>query len=198
MPVAMPTWRKVLLAPEAMPLRWGGTTEMADEASTGLTVPIPMPATMKPGSRTVHPEEAWVVAMSRQPTAIRRRPVPEEVSGVDPHGQLAGERGHDEGEHGDGQEADPGGQRSVAQVVLDVEGQVQEQGEDRRGDGEGGQRDAHHGRPLEQGQVEHGVVLSPLGHEEDDQKDRRSDQQPEDQGAVPTRRRCHGPGRRPA
>ena len=32
MPVAIPTCRKVLLAPEAMPLRSGGTTEMAEEA----------------------------------------------------------------------------------------------------------------------------------------------------------------------
>ncbi len=76
MPVAMPTWRKVLLAPEAMPLRSGGTTEMADEASTGLTVPIPMPATTNPGSSTVQAEVAWVVAISRQPTAIRSRPAP--------------------------------------------------------------------------------------------------------------------------
>ena len=72
----MPTWRKVLLAPDAMPLRSGGTTEMADDASTGLTAPIPIPATMKPGSRTVQPDEAWVVPISRQPTAIRRRAVP--------------------------------------------------------------------------------------------------------------------------
>ena len=76
MPVAMPTWRKVLLAPEAMPLRSGGTTEMADEASTGLTVPIPMPAMMNPGSSTVQPDAAWVVAITRQPTAIRSSPDP--------------------------------------------------------------------------------------------------------------------------
>ena len=76
MPVAIPTWRKVLLAPEAIPLRCGGTTEMAEEASTGLTVPIPIPAATKPGRSTVQPEEAWVVAMRRQPTAIRNMPVP--------------------------------------------------------------------------------------------------------------------------
>ena len=37
MPVAMPTWRNVLLAPEAMPARCGATTEMAADASTGFT-----------------------------------------------------------------------------------------------------------------------------------------------------------------
>ena len=49
---------------------------MAEEASTGFTVPIPMPAATKPGRSTVHPDEAWVVAMSRQPTAMRNMPVP--------------------------------------------------------------------------------------------------------------------------
>ena len=49
MPVAMPTWRKVLLAPDAIPLRCGSTTEMEADASTGFTIPIPAPATMKPG-----------------------------------------------------------------------------------------------------------------------------------------------------
>ena len=41
MPVAMPTWRNVLLAPEAMPLRCGCTTETAPEASTGFTIADP-------------------------------------------------------------------------------------------------------------------------------------------------------------
>ena len=36
MPVAIPTWRKVLLMPEAMPLRAGGTTPIAVEASGGV------------------------------------------------------------------------------------------------------------------------------------------------------------------
>ena len=49
---------------------------MADEASTGLMVPIPTPATMNPGRSTVHPEVAWVVAINRHPTAISRSPVP--------------------------------------------------------------------------------------------------------------------------
>ena len=53
MPVAMPTWRNVLLAPDAMPLRWGWTTETAPEARTGFTMPTPKPARMNPGSSTV-------------------------------------------------------------------------------------------------------------------------------------------------
>ena len=54
MPVAMPTWRNVLLMPDAMPLRRGATTPIAVEASGGLTMPIPTPATRKPGSSAVH------------------------------------------------------------------------------------------------------------------------------------------------
>ena len=56
MPVAMPTWRKVLLMPDAIPLRCGGTTPTAVEASGGLIMPIPMPATMKPASSAVQRE----------------------------------------------------------------------------------------------------------------------------------------------
>ena len=55
-PVAIPTWRNVLLIPDAMPLRAGGTTPIAVEARIGLTVPMPAPATRKPASRAVHPE----------------------------------------------------------------------------------------------------------------------------------------------
>ena len=53
MPVAMPTWRNVVLMPDAMPLRCGGTTPTAVEASGGLTRPTPTPATRKPGSSAV-------------------------------------------------------------------------------------------------------------------------------------------------
>ena len=76
MPVAMPTWRKVLFAPDAMPLRSGGTTLIAAEARTGFTVPIPMPVTMNPGSRTVQPDEAWTWDMRNRPMATISRPLP--------------------------------------------------------------------------------------------------------------------------
>ena len=39
MPVAMPTWRNVLLMPEAAPLRRGSTTPIAAVASAGLSHP---------------------------------------------------------------------------------------------------------------------------------------------------------------
>ena len=55
--------------PEAIPARRGSTTPTAVEASGGLTIPAPTPATRKPGISTVQVDEA----LSR---AIRNRPAP--------------------------------------------------------------------------------------------------------------------------
>ena len=76
MPVAMPTWRNVLLAPEAMPLRCGCTTETAPEARTGFTVPTPNPARMNPGSSTVQADVGWVVPINRSPPVTTSIPMP--------------------------------------------------------------------------------------------------------------------------
>ena len=46
-PVAMPTWRKVELIPDAIPLRSSGTTPIAVDASGGLTRPTPAPAAVR-------------------------------------------------------------------------------------------------------------------------------------------------------
>ena len=51
MPVAMPTWRKVLLMPDPIPAFAAGTTPTAVEAIAGLIMPIPAPATRKPGEQ---------------------------------------------------------------------------------------------------------------------------------------------------
>ena len=162
-PVAMPTWRKVELAPDPMPLRSTGTTATDDEASTGLTIPMPAPASRNPGRSWVHPDPGVVVAISSRPTATSSSPM------------LIGNRlwtltvrrpaigCHQEGHHRDGQEPDPGGERTVAQAVLDVEGDVQEQGEDRRRQREGRDRYPGHGRPAEQRQVEHRIGHPQLG-----------------------------------
>ncbi len=69
-PVAIPTWRNVLLIPDAIPERFAGTTLTAVDASAGLTIPIPTPPTMKPASRCVQVESAWSPPSGR---ARRRR-----------------------------------------------------------------------------------------------------------------------------
>ena len=75
-PVAMPTWRKVLLMPEAMPLRCGSTTPTAALASVGLTIPIPSPPIRKPGNSAVHAEEASSLPISSSATPTRASPTP--------------------------------------------------------------------------------------------------------------------------
>ena len=75
-PVEMPTWRNVELMPEAIPARRGSTTPTAVEASGGLTIPAPTPATRKPGISTVHDDEALSRAIRNRPTATSNRPPP--------------------------------------------------------------------------------------------------------------------------
>ncbi len=75
-PVAIPTWRKVLLIPEAMPLREWCTTPTAVDASGGLIMPMPAPASTKPGISVVHPEFASIAVMLRRPPLTSRRPEP--------------------------------------------------------------------------------------------------------------------------
>ena len=74
MPVAMPTCRKVLLIPEPIPARCGGTTPTAVEASGGLMSPTPTPAMRNPGSRTVQAESASSRASSSSAIPIRNSP----------------------------------------------------------------------------------------------------------------------------
>jgi len=76
MPVAMPTWRKVELMPEAMPDREGGTTPTAVEASGVLMNPVPMPATIMPGIRCVQSEDGLRPRISSSPVPTRMNPPP--------------------------------------------------------------------------------------------------------------------------
>jgi len=76
MPVAMPSWRKVLLIPEAMPARSWRTVETAVVASGAFTKPMPMPPTMKPGSSVVHPESPEMPLISQSERAHNPSPKP--------------------------------------------------------------------------------------------------------------------------
>ncbi len=131
MPVAMPTWRKVLDDPVDIPLRSGGTTDTVAEATTGLVIPTPMPATMNPGSRTVQVESAWTPGHQVAAEGHQQQAEAEQEAGLDPHGELAGERGDHEGQDGDGKEPQPGGEGAVPEHLLEVQREVEEHGEDR-------------------------------------------------------------------
>ena len=74
-PVAIPTWRKVLLIPIAIPLRCGGTTPIAVAASAGLTNPTPAPARRNPASNAVQCEVAFRPRI-RSSAPARPAPVP--------------------------------------------------------------------------------------------------------------------------
>ena len=106
MPVAMPTWRNVLLAPEAMPLRWGCTTETAPEARTGLTMPMPSRQTRKPGRRTVQVEFGLVVPMRRSPPVTKSIPMPNRRRELHAARSGARRRRHEEDDQRHGEEAD--------------------------------------------------------------------------------------------
>jgi hypothetical protein len=75
-PVAVPTWRKVELIPEATPALRGWTTPTAVLASGGLTIPMPMPVRMKPRIRWVQPVEAPIPAISHRPSPTSNMPGP--------------------------------------------------------------------------------------------------------------------------
>ena len=76
MPVAMPSCRNVLLIPDAMPARSTRTVETAVEASGALTMPMPIPPTMKPGRRVVQSESIEMPLISHIESATRPRPAP--------------------------------------------------------------------------------------------------------------------------
>ena len=160
MPVAIPTWRKVLLMPEAMPLREWCTTPMAVEASGGLIIPMPAPASTKPGIRVVQPEVGVDGGHRQQPGATSSRPRPEQQPDRHAHAQPPGDRRDDERQQRHRQEAQAGLQRAVAEHVLDVERQVQEHREHRRRDRERDDARAGERRPAEQREVEHRPLLA--------------------------------------
>lgn len=73
-PVAIPSWRKVELIPEAIPERRALTTPTAVEASGTLMRPAPAPARMKPGRECVQPWLRSMPRMSRIPAPVSTNP----------------------------------------------------------------------------------------------------------------------------
>ena len=80
----------------------------------------------------------------------------------------------------------PARERAVAQVVLNVEGQVEEHGEDRCGQCEGHRRETHEGRDLEQAEIQHRVCRKAFVDEEAHHQDARGRQQGDGGAAAPT------------
>ena len=106
-PVARPPIRKVLLIPEAMPLRSGLTTPRAILAMAGLAMPMPRPLTTSPARRVVHDEVAETPCMRARPIDDKQKAGAERDSRWGALGQRAGGQGDDEAHHRQGQEAEP-------------------------------------------------------------------------------------------
>ena len=159
-PVAIPTWRKVLLIPDAIPARAALTTPIATEAIPGLVSPIPAPGEEEPGQQRrpavadLDPVHEQQPERHQHQAGAHQRPRGDEVE------QPAGDRGDEEREQGHRQEAQPRLERRVAEHVLDVEREVQEHREHPGREREGDDRDAGERRHPEQRQVEHRVLAA--------------------------------------
>ena len=155
MPVAIPTWRNVLLMPEAMPLRGGSTTPTAVEASGGFARPTPAPATMKPASSgsSRRPGRARASAAGRCRRASPRRC--SSLRAARGTQSLPGDRRDDERDERHRQEAHAGLQRRVAERRPAC--RASGRGTSRTSPPTARRRraSADEGRPAEQREVEH-------------------------------------------
>ena len=79
MPVAIPSWRKVLLIPDAIPARSCRTVETAVDASGAFDHPDPDAADMKPGSRVVQSEPTLMRLISHIAIAFSASPAPSRI-----------------------------------------------------------------------------------------------------------------------
>ena len=165
-PTAIPTWRKVSLIPDAIPLCSFGTTLSATSAITGFSRPTPTPATMKPSSRVVHSELGVDPRHQQQADAGERQPAGEQHPGLDAAEQDPGDRRDEEGRDRDRQVPDPGLERRVAEVVLQVERQVEEEREHRARDREGRDLDAGEGAAAEEMKRQHRLADPALDRDE--------------------------------
>ena len=185
MPVAIPTWRNVLLMPDAIPARRGSTTLTDVEASGALTSPIPMPPTMKPASSVVQVEPRVIPCMSSSATPITASPPPSRIlTGirVDSRPAIGATTNETQGER---QEDHAGLDRRVAEHVLEVERQEEELREHPRRDREGRDLRAGERRYAEEPDVEHRGPRAQLDRHEGDEEHRRGGEEADDATARP-------------
>src|SRR6516165_9558517 len=179
MPTETPTWRKVSLTPAAMPLRSFATTLTATSAITGLTRPIPAPAIRKPASRVVQCELAWMSAISSRPRPTPARPTQSNT--------RACTRDRSTPAIGAAMKLATviGRQRRVAEIVLQIQRQVQEQRKHRAGDRERRELRAGERAPPKQAEREHRLGDPTLDHDERDQQHGGAREKRDDQRAAP-------------
>ena len=193
MPVAMPAWRKVLLMPEAMPLRAARRRRRRSWRAGGWRGRPPMPPTMKPASRAVQSTLGWP-RMSSRPMPDKREAGAEEqrAPGSRSRAPATGATRNETSETGRKRRA--GLERRVAEHVLQVQDEVEEHREHRRRERK--RRDLRAGERglAEQGEVEHRLARSPLDHTNAHQ-DAAPPRAGRRSARSPSPRRCRGSAR---
>ena len=106
-PVAIPTWRKVVLIPEPIPDFSTGTTAIAAWPIPGLVDADPDPGEDEAGQQRRPARVRRDAVHQQQADPDHGQPDAEQDPDRDPVRERAGDRGDDEAEHGQRQEAQP-------------------------------------------------------------------------------------------
>lgn len=125
------------------------------------------------------------VAHQQQARADRDEADAEHQPGRHPGEQRSGHRRHQEAEHCDRQVADTRREGRESEVVLQIQRQVEEEGEQRAGDRERGQLHSGERVPAEQPERQHRLRDAVFDQHEDGEQDGRADEQCHDQCAAP-------------
>ena len=187
-PVAIPTWRKVVLIPEPIPdfsHRDDGDRRLADPRVGGADAD---PGDDEAGQQRRPARVDRDAAHQQQADADQDEPEPEQEPDRDFVRERARDRRDDEAEDGQRQEAQAGLQRREVEHALHVDRQVEEHREHPRREAEGDRGDAVEGVFAEKAQVEHRVAAAQLDRDEGAHQHDRADQAGDDLGAAPALR----------
>src|SRR3954462_6633091 len=200
MPIASPSWRAVLLIPDARPPWAGGSTPRCVKVASGLARPTPAPTTISPASRCSHDESESTPVISSSPAAVSAMPsASAPVSGTRPAIRPAlsevtnatSARGAGGGQHrarGGGPQPQADLDRAAPADVEQEQRQVDEDAERAAGERRDDHRRAEERAVPEQAQVEHRVSRPQLDGGERRQRDRAADHEAEYLRARPPER----------
>ena len=184
-PTATPVRRQALLIPEAMPVRDGSTARSAAAAIAGLARPIPIPATIRPGSSAVQLELGVSAVHQEQRDRDEHQAAGEHPAQRRARRELAHQQRHDEDEDRQRQEAQA--RRRAASSRGCPAGRSRGTGRARTSRRRSRTSPARRRRTRRcgRGQVEHRPRLPVLDRDEDEQQHGPADQRAEDQRARP-------------
>ena len=187
-PTARPSWRAVLLMPEASPPCAGGSTPRCAKVASGLASPVPAPTATRPASRCTHDESASTPVISSSPPAVR--PIPSAsvpVNGARPVSRPATSElaKADERER---RQPQPDLDRAAAGDLEQEQRQVDEDAERAARQRDDDHRRAEERAVAEQAQVEHRVGVTQLDADERRQRHEPGGHAPEHRRARPPQR----------